>query len=57
MIKSDNTIRRIHAKITCKVTDLILINTGVACVNCGVQVTEHRGQYEKNQVTVKGRIR
>lgn len=56
MIKSDNTIRRVHAKTTCKATDLILTSIGVACVNCRVLVTEHRGQYEKNSLAVKGRI-
>lgn len=58
MIRSDNTIRRIHAKTTCTATDLILVDSGVACANCGILVIEHRGQNEtqKNKVTVESRI-
>jgi hypothetical protein len=38
------TIYRKHGKETCSASDNILNSDGVCCVNCGIQVIEHKAK-------------
>jgi hypothetical protein len=43
------TIYRKHAKEDCTASDNILTDSGVSCVNCGVDVIEHIAEPSDNQ--------